>query len=244
MSSASQSNEHRDKRKAAIAAALTLTAVIALGWLLRAPDFETQSRRGLGVLYAYRHIWFLAVVGFFALLSPQLWLLRRRAIEAGGPLLLRVKRPRHHFWKRVGYAGWGIILASSWVLLLLAPFSVGHLATTAAFSIVFIMQVVLDRMGVSRSFLEIRERGLVCDTVFWSWEIIRDHTWTDDGSTLRLKVYCSIRFGSVDERRPGDPARSTSARASNRSRFRHHNPQGFQPLAGGREQATSGVRNR
>lgn len=189
MPTASQSNERRDKLKAALTSALILTALIALGWLLRAPDFETQSRRPIDVFFAYRHLAFLAAVGLMAVLSPQIWLLRRRSIEAGGPLLLRVKRPRHHWWKRVGYAVWCIVLGMSWVLLLIGPYSIGHLGTTAAFSIAAIMQVVLDRMGVSRSFLELRERGLVCDTVFWSWEQIRDHTWADDGSTLRLKIY-------------------------------------------------------
>jgi hypothetical protein len=189
MSSASESNEHRDKRKAAFASALIALVYVALLLALLAfDDTETQGLRGIDVFLAYNHIFLLSGAGLMAVFSPQLWLKRKRVAAAAGPLLLRVTRPRWQWWKRIGFAVWGLILGTSLVLLLIGPFSVADLGKMAAYTIVFATLLIHDRFGLSQSVLEFRERGLLYNLVFWPWENIKDHSWTDEGSTLRLKV--------------------------------------------------------
>ncbi|MEX2139472.1 MAG: hypothetical protein WD894_09435 [Pirellulales bacterium] len=184
-----RSQDTRDSRKAGLASALiALTLVALISAFLLADDTETSAPGPLAAFEAYRHFAFLLVVGLIAAFAPYLWLLRRRAIEAAGPLLLRVMRPRIRFWKRVGYVTGGIVLSGYVVLLLIAPLSVADLGSAAAFTIIFVVHVVLEFLGVSRSFLEIHQRGMVCGIAFWLWNQIRDHTWTDGGTKLKLKI--------------------------------------------------------
>jgi hypothetical protein len=190
MSSAAESNEQSDNRKAALASALIALVYVAIVLALLAfDDTETEGLRGIDVFSAYNHIFLLSGAGLMAVFSPQLWLKRKRVAAAAGPLLLRVTRPRWQWWKRIGFAVWGLIWVTSLVLLFIGPFSVADLGKMAAYTIVFATLLILDRFGLSQSVLEFRERGLLYKLLFWTWENLKDHTWTDGGSTLRLKVY-------------------------------------------------------
>jgi len=249
MSSISESNEHRDNRKAALASALiALVYVVLVLALLAFDDTETEGLRGLAVFTAYNHIVLLSCAGLMAVFSPQLWLKRQRLAAAAGPLLLRVTRPRWLWWKRIGFALWGLFLGTSLVLLFLTPFSVADLGKMAAYTIVFATALILDRFGPSQSVLEFRERGLLCNLVFWPWENIKDHTWIDGGSTLRLKVYGMgfVHFRLDPSKKEEVETLLEAHRHENQigADFGHQNPEGLQPLAGGRGHATTGFRYR
>ena len=123
-----------------------------------------------------------------ALVLPYFRSVRRRAVNQGGPLLLRALRPRVRLWSSVFFAFFCLALIVQWSVLLTGTVPVTELAPAVINTIIPLLVLLLHGMGLNGSYLEMRENGIVFGLEFWSWGNIRGYNWIDAAPTLRLRL--------------------------------------------------------
>jgi hypothetical protein len=148
-------------------------------------------------------VWILgAAASLFApvLWSRSYWHSRRRVQQLAGSLLFRAVRPSV---KRLELA---IVLIYTTFIAGFLGFSVLDSASSStpmpplrlAIEAVSIVSVYawlgVYWAGLRRTYVEFRERGVVCGPDFWAWENFQEWSWSDRGCVLRLKVSGRVNF--------------------------------------------------
>ncbi len=208
MSTASSTASSTDSRDTWIAFAASMAIVLifaALIWVLYpAGGIETRSGRGQFPVPFVRHghIGLLLGAAMLAMAVPPEWLRRKRAVSAAGQLLIRLDRSWVKWWELAFYAIFGIgglaLLIMRWFIE--QPMTVDDLGSVIANTMLFTVAAVSWRLRPPT--LEIRQRGLVWNCRYCPWDVIQDHSWSADGSKLRLKI---PHYGFVNFR--ADPSR-------------------------------------
>jgi hypothetical protein len=140
----------------------------------------------------------LITVVLAAIFARSLWLSRRGVQELAGSLLLKAVRPRA---KKLEAAGVVVLVVLCSIYILTAP---GLQPRGAASGVAIVLpseiveevdSIVMPYLAffiylaiVRWTYLEFRQRGVVCGVDFWPWESIRHWNWAGDGLALRLKV--------------------------------------------------------
>ncbi len=207
MSTAS-SNDRRDTWTAFAASTAIVLIFAVLIWLFfPVGEIETRSGRSqnpVRFVLHYQDILLLSIAGLVAMTIPQQWIRRKRTVSTAGQLLIR-PHLAWTWWSRAFYSFWGIVVFAMLVLLWFidSPVTVAELGKITANLLLFTMAVLTRCLRLSSSTLEIRERGLVWYNGFWRWDQIQDHSWSDGGSKLRLKIrhYGFVNFREDSSRK-------------------------------------------
>ena len=147
----------------------------------------------------------LCVLPILAVLLRYNWNQRAKAERSAGKLVLKVVRPRVKVWKTLRA---GVLLDDH-----LRPGRVLRFSRLPA-QVHFGRGTVEKRDELRRpvdgrrrllgawgdAFLELREHGAVCGATYFPWETIREWTWSDRHSTLRLKSSHSVASFRLDPR--------------------------------------------
>ena len=132
-----------------------------------------------------------------ALAFPYIRSLLARAVHQAGQLLLRVLRPRVRRWCLSLFALWCVVVVVKWASLLTDTVRAAELAGAVGNTILPLLALLYDWMGLGNMYLEVRENGIVLRAEFWPWEKVRSYTWLDVAPTLRLRL---VGYGIADYR--------------------------------------------
>ena len=130
------------------------------------------------------------------------WHSRRRVEELAGGLLLKVVRPSLKRLELAGVVLFTIFVAASLAALVHIAKSDGlRLSSREVLTEGGILMYLCIWLNIywcfRRTFLQFRERGLVCGIGFWPWESVRQWGWTDSDRVIRLKLPGLINSYSV-----------------------------------------------
>jgi hypothetical protein len=136
----------------------------------------------------------IAPILVVASLTSTYWGVRRRVQLQAGNLLIEVVRPRAKKVETAGVVLYTMLFASLVGLLVFDAFSANEDMTTsrilqeAVFTFSMYAWLGMYWAGFRPTYVEFRERGLVCGAHFWPWESIREWSWSDGGYSLLLKM--------------------------------------------------------
>lgn len=146
--------------------------------------------------------WFLVCalicfMPFFVFLMRNTRHLRVQAESLGDNLLLKLPRPRVKRWETAWFVSACLLVVGqaamfAYELTVSGPDRTRNLISSLAWLIAMSMGIGTFWVSGGRAYLEFREHGIVCGANFWPWENIREWSWHDGGSTLRLKLRIGI----------------------------------------------------
>lgn len=117
---------------------------------------------------------------------PATWLARRKAVLAGGPLLLAALRPRARKGWIVFLTLFSLMVVFNWLgyFLRISP-QHGHVFL-ANQTILLFGAIACLQMGLHGWYVELREAGIVDIAQFSSWADIRQFKWVGQPAVLLL----------------------------------------------------------
>jgi hypothetical protein len=128
----------------------------------------------------------LLMVVMLPLMMWSVWLARRRAVRAGGRLLLVALRPRYRRWALLFLIVLALNVAAEWLSYTTAVFAPIHPSSVANSSLMLIAAIAMFQMGGVGWRLEFCEAGIVDHALFAAWNQIREFQWVADPAVLRV----------------------------------------------------------
>jgi len=154
--------------------------------------------------FAWLHLGaLLLMMVMLPLMMWSVWLARRRAVRAGGRLLLAALRPRYRRWALLFFVVLSLDVAAEWLSYISAgPIHV-HPSSVANSTLMLIAAFAIFHMGGAGWRLEFCEAGIVDHALFAAWHQIREFRWVDASPVLLVwyRGRGPVQYGIAVEQR-------------------------------------------
>jgi hypothetical protein len=129
---------------------------------------------------------FIAMAVLLPLMTASVWMARRRAVRAGGRLLLAALRPRYRRWAMLFFCVLALDVVAEWLSYLVPGPTRIHASSVANTTLMLISAAALFHMGGVGWYLEFCEAGIVDHAFFSGWNQIREFKWVGAPAVLQV----------------------------------------------------------